>query len=90
MGAPAEATLQEESVPHGPKAVRGKKPERVIADTAYDSDPLRSAPLSTCRYKSRTRRSGQSLPTLLLEHFFDLSDLFLNFAGVFFGVAFPL
>ena len=28
--------------------------------------------------------------TLLLEHFFDLSDLFLNFAGVFFRVAFGL
>jgi hypothetical protein len=28
--------------------------------------------------------------TLLLEHFFDLSDLFLNFAGVLFGVAFGL
>jgi hypothetical protein len=27
---------------------------------------------------------------LLLEHFFDLPDLFLNFAGVFFGVAFGL
>jgi hypothetical protein len=27
---------------------------------------------------------------LLLEHSFDLSDLFLNFAGVFFGVAFGL
>jgi hypothetical protein len=29
-------------------------------------------------------------PDLLLEHFFDLSDFFLNFAGVFFGVAFGL
>ena len=27
---------------------------------------------------------------LLLEHSFDLPDLFLNFAGVFFGVAFDL
>src|SRR5450759_2071836 len=27
---------------------------------------------------------------LLLEHFFDLSDLFFNFASVFFGVAFGL
>src|ERR1017187_1869517 len=34
--------------------------------------------------------SGQSPTTLLLEYFFDLSDLFLNFAGVFFGVAFGL
>jgi hypothetical protein len=35
-------------------------------------------------------RSGQAPPDLLLEHFFDLSDLLLNFAGVFFGVAFGL
>jgi hypothetical protein len=28
--------------------------------------------------------------SLLLEHSFDLSDLFLNFAGVFFDVAFGL
>jgi hypothetical protein len=28
--------------------------------------------------------------SLLLEYFFDLSDLFLNFAGVFFDVAFGL
>ncbi len=32
--------------------------------------------------------SGQSPPNSLLEYFFDLSDLLLNFAGVFFGVAF--
>ena len=31
-----------------------------------------------------------SPPNLLLEHFFDLSDLFLNFAGIFFDVAFGL
>jgi hypothetical protein len=31
-----------------------------------------------------------SLPTLFLEHLFDLSDLLLNFADVFFGVAFGL
>jgi hypothetical protein len=30
----------------------------------------------------------QSPPNLLLEHFFDLSDLFLNFPGVLFDVAF--
>jgi hypothetical protein len=29
-------------------------------------------------------------PNLLLEHLFDLSDLFLNFAGVLFSVAFGL
>jgi hypothetical protein len=34
--------------------------------------------------------SGQSTLDLLLEHFFDLSDFLLNFAGVFFGVAFGL
>jgi len=38
---------------------------------------------------SRTR-SGQTPPDLLLEHFFDLSDLLLNFASVLFGVAFGL
>ncbi len=27
---------------------------------------------------------------LLLEHFFDLPDFFLNFAGVFFSIAFGL
>jgi hypothetical protein len=42
------------------------------------------------RYREPTKMSGQSLPYLLLEHSFDLSDLFLNFAGVFFGVAFGL
>jgi hypothetical protein len=31
-----------------------------------------------------------SLPTLFLEHLFDLSDLLLNFAGVLFGFAFGL
>ena len=36
----AEATLQEVSVPQ-PKGRPRQKPERVIADTAYDSDPLR-------------------------------------------------
>jgi IS5 family transposase len=36
----AEATLQEVSVPR-PKGRPPQKPERVIADTAYDSDPLR-------------------------------------------------
>jgi hypothetical protein len=39
---------------------------------------------------SARTRSGQTPPNLLLEHLFDLSDLFLNFAGVFFGVAFGL
>jgi hypothetical protein len=34
--------------------------------------------------------SGLSRADLLLEHFFDLSDLLLNFAGVFFGVSFGL
>jgi hypothetical protein len=33
---------------------------------------------------------GIEPPDLLLEHFFDLSDLLLNFAGVFFDVAFGL
>jgi hypothetical protein len=33
---------------------------------------------------------GQSTADLLLEHFFDLSDLLLNFAGVFFGISFGL
>jgi transposase len=36
----AEATLQEVSVPQAKGRPR-QKPERVIADTAYDSDPLR-------------------------------------------------
>jgi transposase len=36
----AEATLQEVAVPR-PKGRPRQKPERVIADTAYDSDPLR-------------------------------------------------
>jgi hypothetical protein len=36
-----------------------------------------------------TKSSGSPY-NLLLEHFFDLPDLFLNFAGVFFGVAFGL
>jgi transposase len=36
----AEATLQEVSVPQSKGRPR-QKPERVIADTAYDSDPLR-------------------------------------------------
>ena len=36
----AEATLQEVSVPQ-PKGPTRQKPERVIADTASDSDPLR-------------------------------------------------
>src|SRR2546426_7621699 len=36
----AAATLQEVSVPR-PKGRPRQKPERVIADTAYDSDPLR-------------------------------------------------
>src|SRR2546423_15680420 len=36
----AEATLQEVSVPQ-PKGRPRQKPERVIADTAYDSDPFR-------------------------------------------------
>jgi hypothetical protein len=39
---------------------------------------------------SRTHERALSPPTLLLKHFFDLSDLFLNFAGVFFVVAFGL
>jgi hypothetical protein len=39
---------------------------------------------------SARTRSGQTPPNLLLKHLFDLSDLFLNFAGVFFGVAFGL
>ena len=34
--------------------------------------------------------SGQSPPNLLLEHFFDLPDLFFNFAGPVFGFAFSL
>jgi hypothetical protein len=34
--------------------------------------------------------SGLSTTNLLLEHFFDLSDFLLNFAGVFFDVAFGL
>jgi hypothetical protein len=34
--------------------------------------------------------SGQDPPNLLPEHFFDLPDLFFNFAGVVFGFAFSL
>jgi hypothetical protein len=34
--------------------------------------------------------SGQSTTNLFLEHFFDLSDSLLNFAGVSFDVAFGL
>jgi hypothetical protein len=30
---------------------------------------------------------GMEPPDLLLEHFFDLSDLLLNLAGIFFGIA---
>jgi hypothetical protein len=32
----------------------------------------------------------RSPPNLLLEHFFDLTKLLLNFAGIFFDVAFGL
>jgi hypothetical protein len=45
------------------------------------------------RYTSCLKRInmlGIESPDLLLEHLFDLSDLFFNFAGVFFGVAFGL
>lgn len=41
-------------------------------------------------YPERLNILGVELPDLLFEHFFDLSDFFLNFAGVFFGVAFGL
>ena len=34
--------------------------------------------------------SGQDPPNLFPEHFFDLPDLFFNFAGVVFGFAFSL
>src|ERR1039457_3458266 len=37
---------------------------------------------------SARTRSGQTPPNLLLEHLFDLSDLFLNFAGRLFDFAF--
>jgi hypothetical protein len=40
--------------------------------------------------RTHKRALGRALPTLLLEYFFDLADLFLNFAGVLFGVAFGL
>ena len=41
--------------------------------------------------RTHERALGRArLLLLLLEHFFDLSDLFLNFAGVFFDVAFGL
>jgi hypothetical protein len=49
-----------------------------------------SAALSTPVVSDARTSSGQVPPKLLLEHFFDLSDLFLYFAGVFFGVAFGL
>jgi hypothetical protein len=54
--------------------------------------PAVSAELSgERRYISCLARSNKfRRQNLLLEHFFDLSDLFLNFAGVFFGVAFGL
>ena len=40
-----------------------------------------------CFERRNRSPDGRHLP---IEHFFDLSDLFLNFAGVFFGVAFGL
>jgi hypothetical protein len=40
--------------------------------------------------RTHERALGRAHLTLLLEHFFDLSDLFLNFTGVFFDVAFGL
>jgi hypothetical protein len=43
---------------------------------------------TSCLKRINTFGIGPS--DLLLEHFFDLSDLFLNFAGIFFGVAFGL
>jgi len=43
------------------------------------------------RFRAITqRKTAEPLPTLLLEYLFDLADLFLNFAGVLFGVAFGL
>jgi hypothetical protein len=40
---------------------------------------------------SRARTSsGKKVPNLLLEHFFDLADFFLDFPRVFFGGAFGL
>jgi hypothetical protein len=35
-------------------------------------------------------RSGQMSPSLLLDHFFDLPELFFNFAGGVFGFALSL
>jgi hypothetical protein len=42
------------------------------------------------RYSGARTLPELTPPNLLLEHFFDLSDLLLNFAGVLFGVAFSL
>ena len=42
------------------------------------------------RYSGARTLPELTPPNLLLEHFFDLSDLFFNFTGVFFDVAFGL
>jgi hypothetical protein len=45
---------------------------------------------STQRGTAAHRKMTGHSPKLLLEHFFDLPDLFFNFAGVFLSVAFGL
>jgi hypothetical protein len=54
---------------------------------ARRSSEYRAASDGTSILSSARTRFGQTPPNLLLEHFLDLSDLLLNFAGVFFGVA---
>ena len=46
--------------------------------------------LQPCCLGRSNKLPTQTPPNLLLEHFFDLSDLFLYLADVFLGVAFGL
>jgi hypothetical protein len=58
-----------------------------------DCPPVSAVLSGEQRYFSYIERSNtlqQAPPDLFLKHFFDLSDLLLNFPGVFFGVAFGL
>jgi hypothetical protein len=48
----------------------------------------RARALSRSERRAIAKKAAAAPPNLLLEHFFDLSDLFLNVAGVLFGGAF--
>jgi hypothetical protein len=81
-----KASVPQEHSPDGAASEELPVPQRAFALT----HPAPGVGRDCQRQHVGQATQDWSPPNLLLEHFFDLTNLLLNFAGVFFDVAFGL